>query len=139
MNKTYTPNHKNIERNWHLLDAEGKILGRLATEIAEILMGKNKPIFTNNIDTGDSVVVINAKKIEVTGNKMLDKVYYKHTGYPGGIREETLEKLFARKPTEVIKKAVYGMLPKNKLRDQRIKRLFIYADETHPHQAQIKQ
>lgn len=137
MQRTHTPTHTKIERDWHLMDANGKVLGRLATEIAQLLIGKHKANFTPNMNTGDKVVVLNAEKIEVTGKKMTDKVYHRYTGYPGGIKSESLEKLLARKPTEVIKKAVYGMLPKNKLRKQRMSNLYIYAGEKHPHEAQL--
>ncbi len=138
MQKTYAPNPNKIEKSWHFIDAQGQVLGRLATDIASKLMGKNKAIFAPNEDLGDKVVVTNASKIAVTGNKMKNKVYYHHTGYPSGLRSETMEKLMARKPEEVLRKAVLGMLPKNKLRKVRMANLYIYKDSEHPHQAQEK-
>ena len=138
MSKTYTPNHKEIKRDWHLIDANGKVLGRIASDIATILTGKNKATYTPNINVGDHVVVINAEKVAVTGKKMEDKKYYRYTGFPGGIKEINLEKLMGKKPTEALKKAVYGMIPKNKLRKERLRNLHIYAGETHPHEGQLK-
>ena len=126
-----------IKRNWFVVDLEGKVLGRAATEIARVLRGKHKPIYTPSVDAGDFVIVLNADKIKLTGNKMADKVYYHHTGYPGGIRSITAEKLLAKKPDELIKKAVRGMLPKNKLGRQMIKKLKIYSGADHPHAAQL--
>ncbi len=137
MTRTYIPTHNKLEVDWKIVNAEGKILGKVATEIADMLTGKNKPTFTPNINVGDKVVVINAEKVEFSGNKLQDKKYYWHTGYPGGIKSETLGKLFARKPTEVLKKAVSGMLPKNKLRKVRMSNLKIYEGTEHPHQAQL--
>lgn len=137
MNKTHTPVHTKIERAWHLIDADGKVLGRLATEIAKILTGKNKATFTPNINVGDCVVVINAEKIAVTGNKLSSKKYYRHTGYPGGIRETTLGKLLEKHPTAALEKAISGMLPKNKLRKKRMANLHVYAGPEHPHEAQL--
>jgi len=134
--KTYWPKTETLNREWYLVDAKGKVLGRLATKIAEILIGKNKPYFTPSVDCGDFVVVLNAKDIVLTGNKMKDKVYYWHTGYPAGFRSVNAEKLLQEKPEEVLWKAVYGMLPKNKLRDHRIKRLKIYVGNEHKHSAQ---
>ncbi|GIW61291.1 MAG: 50S ribosomal protein L13 [Patescibacteria group bacterium] len=122
---------QDIQRAWHLIDVKEKILGRVATEIAELLMGKSKPYFVRNLDCGDYVVVINAKDIKVTGNKEEKKVYYRHSGYPGGFKAETLKELKARKPEEVLRRAVKGMLPQNKLRDKMLKRLFIFAGEEH--------
>ena len=138
MNKTYAPNPKNIDTAWHHIDAEGKVLGRVASDIAKLIMGKHKPTFAPNQNVGDKVVVTNAGKVVITGNKAENKVYYRHTTYPGGIKSETYEKLLERRPTEVLRKAVYGMLPKNKLRDVRIKNLHIYASDTHPHGANLK-
>jgi large subunit ribosomal protein L13 len=126
-----------IKRNWFVVDLEGKVLGRAATEIARVLRGKHKPIYTPSVDAGDFVIVLNADKIKLTGNKMADKVYYHHTGYPGGIRSISAEKLLAKKPDELIKKAVRGMLPKNKLGRQMIKKLKIYSGADHPHAAQL--
>ncbi len=118
------------------MNAEGKVLGRLATELAKILRGKNKPSFTPHVDTGDFVIVVNAEKVILTGKKMKDKIYYHHTGYPGGIKEIRAEKLLAKKPTEMLKIAVKGMLPKNSLGRQMLRKLKIYAGPNHPHEAQ---
>jgi large subunit ribosomal protein L13 len=118
------------------VNAEGKVLGRLATELAKILRGKNKPSFTPHVDTGDFVIVVNAEKVVLTGKKMKDKIYYHHTGYPGGIKEIRAEKLLARKPTEILRIAVKGMLPKNSLGRQMLRKLKIYAGPNHPHEAQ---
>ena len=134
--KTYQAKKEEVEHQWYLVDAEGKVLGRLATELAKILRGKNKPIYTPHVDTGDFVIVVNAGKVALTGKKMKDKIYYHHTGYPGGIREITAEKLLAKKPTEMIWIAVKGMLPKNSLGRQMIQKLKIYAGAKHPHEAQ---
>jgi len=122
-----------IKREWHLLDAKDKILGRLSTKIAHLLMGKHKVSFVPWEDRGDYVVVVNAEKVKVTGKKEKQKKYYHHTGYPGGLKEETLERLRERRPEEIIRRAVYNMLPKNKLRKQRIKRLKIFVGEEHPY------
>ncbi|MGA1861901.1 50S ribosomal protein L13 [Deferribacter thermophilus] len=125
-----------IEKKWYLVDAEGKTLGRLASKIAKILMGKNKPIYTPFIDTGDFVVVINADKIHVTGNKLKSKIYYRHSGYLGGLKQRTLEEMLAKKPEEVLRLAVKRMLPKNRLGRKMLKKLKIYASNEHPHAAQ---
>jgi len=125
-----------VQRDWYVVDATGKTLGRLASEIAKILMGKHKPTYTPHVDGGDFVVVINAEKIHATGKKLDKKIYYKHTLYPGGLKETTLRKMLQEKPEEVIRLAVRGMLPKNKLRDRRMKRLKVYAGPEHPHGAQ---
>jgi len=129
---------KDIRRGWHLLDAEGQILGRLSTKIATLLQGKNKTYYVPYLDCGDYVVVVNAKEILVTGRKEKAKIYYRHSGYPGGLREETLEKLRARKPEEIIIHAVRGMLPKNKLASQMIKKLFVFSGEEHPYGDKFK-
>jgi large subunit ribosomal protein L13 len=134
--KTFQAKKEEIDHQWYLVDAEGKILGRLAVALAKILRGKNKPIYTPHVDTGDCVVVVNAKKVALTGNKMKDKVYYHYTGYPGGIREMSAEKLLAKKPTEMIRVAVKGMLPKNSLGREMLRKLKIYAGPNHPHEAQ---
>ena len=134
--KTYQAKKEEVEHQWYLVDAQGKVLGRLATELAKILRGKNKPIYTPHVDTGDFVIVVNAGKVALTGKKMKDKIYYHHTGYPGGIREISAEKLLAKKPTEMIRIAVKGMLPKNSLGRQMIQKLKIYAGAKHPHEAQ---
>lgn len=134
--KTYHPKKEEIQQKWWLINAEGKILGRLATEIAVLLRGKKKPQFAPNVDTGDFVVVINAEKIKVTGNKLEDKIYYSHSLYPGGLKEKKLKDMLATKPEEVIRKAVWGMIPKNKLGRALIKKLKVYRGPEHPHQAQ---
>jgi large subunit ribosomal protein L13 len=134
--KTFQAKKEELDHQWYLVDAEGKILGRLASELAMILRGKKKPTYTPHLDTGDFVVVVNAKKVVLTGKKMKDKIYYRHTGYPGGIREMNAEKLLAKKPTEMIRKAVKGMLPKNSLGRQMLRKLKIYAGPNHPHEAQ---
>ncbi len=126
-----------IKKNWYVVDLEGKVLGRAATEIARILRGKHKAIYTPSVDTGDFVIVLNADKVKLTGNKLADKMYYRHTGYPGGIRSINAEKLLARKPEMLIEKAVKGMLPKNKLGRQMFKKLKVYAGPEHPHAAQM--
>jgi large subunit ribosomal protein L13 len=136
MQKTWNAKPGEIERQWYLVDAEGKTLGRLATEIAETLRGKRKPQYTPHVDTGDFVVVVNAEKIAVTGNKLDEKIYYRHSGYPGGLKERTLREQLDRRPTEVLRKAVKGMLPRNRLSRQQINKLKIYAGPEHPHEAQ---
>ena len=134
--KTYSAKPGEIARDWLVVDAEGKTLGRLATVIADRLRGKNKPTFTPHVDTGDFVVVVNAEKIMVTGNKLDQKMYYRHSGYPGGLKERTLREQLERRATEVLRKAVKGMLPKNKLAAQQLTKLKIYAGPEHPHEAQ---
>ena len=134
--KTYVPKKMEIKKKWYLVDAEGKILGRLASKIAQLLSGKNKPIYTPYLDTGDFVVVINAQKVKVTGNKEKKKIYYHYSGYPGGMKEIVYEKLLEKKPTIIIQKAVRGMLPKSKLGRKMLKKLKIYAGTEHRHQAQ---
>jgi large subunit ribosomal protein L13 len=134
--KTYSAKPGEITREWYLVDAEGKTLGRLATQIADTLRGKRKPQFTPHVDTGDFVIVVNAEKIQVTGNKLDQKRYYRHSGYPGGLRSRTLREQLDRRPTEVIRVAVKGMLPKNRLARQQITKLKIYAGPEHPHEAQ---
>jgi large subunit ribosomal protein L13 len=134
--KTYQAKKEEVEHQWYLVNAEGKVLGRLASELAKILRGKNKPIYTPHVDTGDFVIVVNAGKVALTGKKLKDKVYYHHTGHPGGIREINAEKLLTKKPTEMIRIAVKGMLPKNSLGRQMIQKLKIYAGAKHPHEAQ---
>ena len=134
--KTYIPKESGIERKWYLVDAEGKILGRLASRIAQILCGKDKPIYTPHMDVGDFVVVINAEKVKVTGGKEEKKIYYSHSGYPGGLRERTYQEQLNKKPQDIIRKAVRGMLPKSKLGRQMFKKLKVYVGSEHPHQAQ---
>ena len=134
--KTYSAKPGEIERKWYVVDAEGKTLGRLATQIAGKLRGKDKPSYTPHVDTGDFVIVVNAKKIAVTGKKLSQKRYYRHSGYPGGLRSRTLEQMIAQKPTDVIRGAVKGMLPKNRLAAKQLTKLKVYAGPTHPHTAQ---
>jgi large subunit ribosomal protein L13 len=133
---TYTAKPGEIERDWYVVDAEGLTLGRLSTRIADTLRGKNKPQYTPHVDTGDFVIVVNAEKIRVTGKKLDDKMVRWHTGYPGGLKERTLREQLQRRPTEVIRKSVKGMLPKNKLAAVQINKLKIYAGPEHPHVAQ---
>ena len=134
--KTYTAKPREIEQAWRLVDADGQILGRLATEIANTLRGKNKPAYTPHVDTGDFVIVVNAEKIHVTGNKLDQKMVRSHSGYPGGLKERTLREQLERRPTEVIRKAVKGMLPKNRLAAAQLRKLKVYAGPEHPHAAQ---
>ena len=134
--RTYMAKPEEIERQWYVVDATGQTLGRLATKIADILRGKHKPIYTPHVDTGDYVIVINAEKIELTGKKWEQKKYYRHSGYPGGIKEITYDKLLKKKPELIIEKAVRGMIPHNRLGRQIIKKLKVYAGPDHPHQAQ---
>jgi large subunit ribosomal protein L13 len=134
--KSYMARPLEVERKWHVIDAEGQTLGRLATEIARLLRGKNKPQYTPHVDTGDFVVVVNAEKVVVTGKKAEQKVYYRHTGYPGGLRETSYETMLERKPTEILGKAVRGMMPRTRLGRQQFRKLKIYAGPEHPHEAQ---
>ena len=134
--KTYVATPADRERNWVLVDAAGLTLGRLATQLADILRGKHKPQYTPHVDVGDFIVVINAEKIAVTGNKRADKRYYRHSGYPGGLKSRTLGDMLERRPEEVIRKAVRGMLPRNRLARRQITKLKIYAGPDHPHVAQ---
>ncbi|MEA3495023.1 MAG: 50S ribosomal protein L13 [Bacteroidota bacterium] len=137
--KTKFANKENSTQNWHLVDAEGEVLGRLSSKIANLVRGKYKPDFTEHFNSGDKVVVINAEKIRLTGKKWTDKKYIRHTGYPGGIRKRTAKQLLEVKPTELIIKAVKGMLPKNKLQKQYLKNLHVYVGTNHPHVAQNPQ
>ena len=134
--KTFMPNEAAVERKWYVVDAAGYTLGRLASEVAKILRGKNKPIFTPHADTGDYVIVVNADKITVTGKKLDQKIYYRHSDYVGGMKEQTLREKLAKAPTEVVEKAVRGMLPKGPLGNKMYKKLFVYAGAEHPHAAQ---
>jgi large subunit ribosomal protein L13 len=134
--KTYTAKKGEIAREWYVVDAEGQTLGRLATRIADTLRGKGKPQYTPHVDSGDFVIVVNADKIRVTGNKLDQKRYYRHSGYPGGLRSRTLREQLDRRPTEVLRTAVKGMLPKNRLARQQINKLKIYVGPEHPHEAQ---
>jgi large subunit ribosomal protein L13 len=137
--KTYTAKSGDIERRWYVVDADGKTLGRLASRIATVLKGKHKPIYTPHADVGDYVIVINADKIHVTGRKMVKKVYYRHSGYPGGLKSTNLRDLLKRHPTRAVEFAVKGMLPKNRLGRRMFKKLKVYAGSDHPHQAQKPQ
>ena len=134
--KTFMASPATIDRKWYVVDAEGKTLGRLASEVAKVLRGKNKPIFTPHIDTGDYVIVVNAEKIKVTGKKLDQKVYYRHSGYVGGIKETTLKEMLNKHPERVIEFAVKGMLPKGPLGRQMYTKLFVYAGPDHKHEAQ---
>ncbi len=134
--KTYSTKPSDIKREWHVIDASDKILGRLASQVASLLMGKHKPIITHNLDTGDFVVVINADKIRVTGNKARQKLYYRHSGYPGGFKSISLEEMMQTNPTRVIEYAVKGMLPHNRLGARMMKKLRVYVGDSHPHLAQ---
>jgi len=137
--KTYLTPVNEIERKWFIVDAEGKVLGRLASEIASILRGKHKPTYSTFIDNGDFIIVVNADKVKLTGNKMNDKKYYRHSGYMGGIKETTAAELLEKKPTDILTFAVKGMLPKNSLGRQQLKKLKVYAGANHPHEAQQPQ
>ena len=137
--RTYTAKPGEVERRWYVVDADGQTLGRLATRIADTLRGKDKAQYTPHVDTGDFVVVVNAEKVLVTGNKLDQKRYYRHSGYPGGLRSRTLREQLERRPTEVIRKAVKGMLPKNRLARKQLNKLKIYAGPDHPHEAQAPQ
>ena len=137
--KTFSAKLSEVQRDWRVVDADGATLGRLATQIATILRGKHKVTFTPSLDTGDPVIVLNAAKIKVTGNKLKDKMYVRHSGYPGGFRAENLERLLERRPEEVIRRAVRGMLPQNRLGEQMIRKLHVYAGGEHPHAAQKPQ
>lgn len=134
--KTYDAKKEAVERSWYVVDAQSKVLGKLATRVADVLRGKHKPIFTPYVDTGDFVVVINADKIHLTGTKMESKKYYSHSGYPGGLKVTTPAELLRKKPEAIIKHAVKGMLPKTKLGRQQFRKLKVYAGKDHPHQAQ---
>ena len=133
---TYVPKLADIKNEWWIVDAEGLTLGRLATEVASRLRGKHKPTFTPHLDTGDHVVVVNAEKVVLTGNKLLDKRYRRHSGYPGGLKSESYGDFLSRRPADAVRKSVVGMLPKNRLGRQQARKLKIYAGPTHPHAAQ---
>ena len=135
--RTYSTRASDVEHQWHVVDASGKTLGRLASQIATLLMGKHKAIYVPYLDTGDYVIVLNAAKVRVTGKKAKQKVYYRHSGYPGGIKAITFEKMLAAHPTRVIEHAVRGMLPRNRLGRAMFKKLKVYAGDSHPHQAQV--
>ena len=136
--KTYSVKASEIKRHWHVIDASGRVLGKLATEAAQLIMGKHKPIYSRHLDVGDYVVVTNANKIVLTGNKPQQKVYHRHTGYPGGLKTVTFEKMIAEKPTWVIEHAVKGMLPKNRLGAAMLKKLKVYTGDAHPHRGQTE-
>lgn len=137
MSKTYIPSAKDITRNWHLIDAKDQVLGRLSSQVVKLLMGKHKPSYTPNLDSGDYVVIINADQIAVTGSKMVQKKYYHHSGFPGGLSTETLASKLERKPTQVLEIAIKGMLPKNRLAQLRMRRLKVYAGSEHPYTHQV--
>lgn len=134
--KTEVAKKEQVVRRWFVVDAENLVLGRLATQVANVLRGKHKPVYTPSVDTGDFVIVLNAEKIALTGNKTADKVYYSHSGFPGGIKSATAAELLSKKPEELVRKAVKGMLPKNKLARHMMKKLKVYAGADHPHEAQ---
>jgi large subunit ribosomal protein L13 len=134
--RTYQATAQDRERSWYVVDADGKTLGRLATQIADVLRGKRKPTYTPHVDVGDFVIVVNAEKIAVTGDKREKKLYWRHSGYPGGIRSRTLGDLLEKRPEEVIRRAVKGMLPRNRLARAQLRKLKVYAGPEHPHQAQ---
>jgi large subunit ribosomal protein L13 len=135
--KTYSPSATEIKREWQVVDASGQILGRLASQVAKLLMGKHKSIYTPHLDTGDYVMVLNAAKVEVSGKKANQKIYYRHSGYPGGLKEITFRELFSKYPTRVVEAAVKGMLPKSRLGRAMFKKLRVYAGSEHPHHAQV--
>ena len=137
--KTYATKQSEVTRSWRVVDANGATLGRLATQVAAILRGKHKPTFSPHLDTGDPVIVVNAAKVRVSGNKLKAKNYVRHSGYPGGFRAENLERLLSRRPEEVIRRAVRGMLPQNRLGEQMMRKLHVYAGSEHPHAAQKPQ
>ena len=137
--KTHVTKSKEVERKWHVIDAADKTLGKLATEAARWLMGKHKPIFSPNLDTGDHVVVVNAEKVKVTGNKLKEKHYYRHSGYPGGFKSIPLEKMMQNDPTRVVEHAVRGMVPRTRLGAQMLKKLRVHTGDSHPHLAQVIQ
>lgn len=136
MKTTQVAKKEEVTRDWYLVDAENQVLGRIATQIANVLRGKNKPTYTPSVDTGDFIIVVNAEKITLTGKKLSDKVYYSHSGYPGGIKSITAGKLIDKKPEDLIRIAVKGMLPKNKLARHMLNKLKIYSGSAHPHEAQ---
>ncbi|MDQ3568159.1 MAG: 50S ribosomal protein L13 [Actinomycetota bacterium] len=137
--KSYMARPLEVEREWYVIDADGQTLGRLASEISRLLRGKNKTRYTPHVDTGDFVVVVNAEKVVVTGRKAEQKVYRRHSGYPGGLKETSYEQMLARKPTEVLRKAVHGMMPRTRLARKQFKKLKLYAGPEHPHSAQDPQ
>jgi large subunit ribosomal protein L13 len=134
--KTFVAKPSDRQRDWYVVDASGRTLGRLATQIADVLRGKRKPSYTPHIDTGDFVIVVNAEKVAVTGNKRADKLYHRHSGYPGGLRTRTFEQMIAARPEEIVRLAVKGMMPRNRLARKQLTKLKVYAGPEHPHQAQ---
>ncbi len=137
--KTYQPKHKDIKRNWHMIDAENEVLGRMSTKLATLLMGKHKPTYSDHMDMGDYVVVINAEKVKVTGKKRKQKIYQKHSGYPGGFKEVSFEKMITEHPERVIELAVSRMLPGNRLRDKRMRRLKVFAGASHTYKNKFEE
>jgi large subunit ribosomal protein L13 len=134
--RTYSPKASELTRSWHVLDADGVVLGRLATEVARLLRGKHRPYFAPHLDTGDAVIIVNAAKVRMTANKAADKLAYRHSGYPGGLRSTTYESLLETRPEQVIERAVRGMVPHTRLGRAQMKKLFVYAGAEHPHEAQ---
>lgn len=136
MSKSFMANAQNVTRKWYVVDATDLVLGRLSTEVASILRGKHKPTFTPNVDCGDYIIIVNADKIALTGNKLEDKVYYRHSGYPGGLKQRNAKTMLEKQPTKVLEKSIRGMLPKNSLGEDMYRKLFVYEGSEHPHQAQ---
>ena len=136
MNKSFMANAQNIERKWYVIDATDLVLGRLSTEVATLLRGKHKPTFTPHVDCGDYVVIVNAEKVALTGSKLDDKIYYHHSGYPGGLKSRTAKRMLELQPQKVLEKSIRGMLPKNRLGEAMYKKLFVYVGPEHPHQGQ---
>ncbi len=136
MNKSFMANAQNIERKWYVVDATDLTLGRLSTEIATLLRGKHKPTFTPHVDCGDYVIIVNAEKVALTGSKLDDKMYYRHSGYPGGLKSRTAKRMLELQPQKVLEKSIRGMLPKNRLGDDMYRKLYVYVGPEHPHQAQ---
>lgn len=136
MNKSYMANAQTIERKWFVVDATDLVLGRLSTEVATLLKGKHKPTYTPHVDCGDYVIIVNADKVALTGNKLDDKLYYRHSGYPGGLKSRTAKRMLELQPQKVLEKSIRGMLPKNRLGEDMYRKLYVYAGSEHPHQAQ---
>lgn len=136
MNKSFMANAQNIERKWYVVDATDLTLGRLSTEVATLLRGKHKPTFTPHVDCGDYVIIVNAEKVALTGSKLDDKMYYRHSGYPGGLKSRTVKRMLELQPQKVLEKSIRGMLPKNRLGDDMYRKLYVYVGPEHPHQAQ---
>lgn len=136
MNKTYMANAQTVERKWFVVDATDLVLGRLSTEVATLLKGKHKPTYTPHVDCGDYVIIVNSDKVALTGNKLDDKLYYRHSGYPGGLKSRTAKRMLELQPQKVLEKSIRGMLPKNRLGEDMYRKLYVYAGSEHPHQAQ---